>query len=108
MAKKGSSGDSTLKKSAKTPAGGKPSSLLDTRVIYCGDNVEQLAKLPDSCVDPIYIDPVVRRSNNPSIPIATTKSSGGRPVEKSAAEADSLTIPPADEEFNRRLDPDLR
>ena len=34
---------------------GKPSALLDTRVIYrCvhwGDNVEQLAKLPDGCVD---------------------------------------------------------
>ena len=35
----------------------KPSSLLDTRVIYCGDNLEQLAKLPDACVDLIYIDP---------------------------------------------------
>ena len=31
-----------------------PSSLLDTRVIYCGDNLEQLAKLPDACVDLIY------------------------------------------------------
>jgi hypothetical protein len=27
---------------------GRPSSLLDTRVIYCGDNLEQLAKLPDA------------------------------------------------------------
>jgi hypothetical protein len=35
----------------------KPSSLLDTRVIYCGDNLEQLAKLPDACLDLIYIDP---------------------------------------------------
>ena len=26
----------------------KPSALLDTRVIYCGDNLEQLAKLPDA------------------------------------------------------------
>ena len=26
---------------------GRPSSLLDTRVVYCGDNLEQLAKLPD-------------------------------------------------------------
>jgi hypothetical protein len=25
----------------------KPSALLDTRVIYCGDNLEQLSKLPD-------------------------------------------------------------
>jgi hypothetical protein len=27
----------------------KPSAHLDTRVIYCGDNLEQLAKLPDAC-----------------------------------------------------------
>ena len=36
---------------------GRPSSFLDTRVVYCGDNLEQLAKLPDTCVDLIYIDP---------------------------------------------------
>jgi len=35
----------------------KPSALLDTRVIYCGDNLEQLQKLPPACVDLIYIDP---------------------------------------------------
>ncbi len=29
----------------------KPSALLDTRAVYCGDNLEQLAKLPDACVD---------------------------------------------------------
>ena len=33
------------------------SSLVDARVIYCGDNLEQLKKLPDACVDLIYIDP---------------------------------------------------
>ena len=33
------------------------SSLMDTRVIYCGDNLDQLKKLPDGCVDLIYIDP---------------------------------------------------
>ena len=39
------------------PAPSKPSALVDTRVIYCGDNLEQLPKLPDGCVDLIYIDP---------------------------------------------------
>jgi hypothetical protein len=29
---------------------GRPSALLDARVIYCGDNLEQLAKLPDACI----------------------------------------------------------
>ena len=43
-----------------TPAPAKParpSSLLDTRVVYCGDNLEQLQKLPDGCVDLVSIDP---------------------------------------------------
>ena len=40
--------------SKKTPAAGKPSSLVDTRVIYCGDNLEQLKKLPAECVDQIF------------------------------------------------------
>src|SRR5947209_3742923 len=33
------------------------SSLVDTRVIYCGDNLLQLRALPDSCIDLVYIDP---------------------------------------------------
>ncbi|MGA2604484.1 MAG: DNA methyltransferase [Verrucomicrobiia bacterium] len=33
------------------------SPLVDTRVIYCGDNIDQLQKLPDGCIDLIYIDP---------------------------------------------------
>ena len=42
----------------------KPSALLDTRVVYCGDNLEQLAKLPDACVDLIYIDPPFNSNRN--------------------------------------------
>ena len=42
----------------------RPSSLLDTRVVYCGDNLEQLAKLPDACVDLIYIDPPFNSNRN--------------------------------------------
>jgi hypothetical protein len=38
------------KNKSKTPASGKPSSLIDTRVIYCGDNLDQLKKFPDGCV----------------------------------------------------------
>ena len=63
MGKKGTSGTGAAKQPAA--AQGRPSALLDTRVIYCGDNLEQLAKLPDawlrrakpSRVDLIYIDP---------------------------------------------------
>jgi adenine-specific DNA-methyltransferase len=42
----------------------RPSSLLDTRVIYCGDNLEQLKKLPDACIDLIYIDPPFNSNRN--------------------------------------------
>ena len=56
------------KKAAEKPTAAstrlKPSSLLDTRVVYCGDNLEQLAKLPDACVDLIYIDPPFNSNRN--------------------------------------------
>ncbi len=42
----------------------RPSALLDTRVIYCGDNLEQLAKLPDACIDLVYIDPPFNSNRN--------------------------------------------
>ena len=47
---------------ASKPA--KPSALLNTRVIHCGDNQKQLAKLPDACVDLIYIDPPSNSNRN--------------------------------------------
>jgi DNA modification methylase len=40
------------------------SALIDTRVIYCGDCLEQLSKLPDGCVDLIYIDPPFNSNRN--------------------------------------------
>jgi DNA modification methylase len=51
-----------LAEEADSPA--KPSALVDTRVIYCGDNLEQLKKLPDACVDLIYIDPPFNSNRN--------------------------------------------
>jgi len=44
--------------------GQKPSGLLDTRIIYCGDNLDQLSKLPDGSVDLIYIDPPFNSNRN--------------------------------------------
>ncbi|MBE3123326.1 MAG: site-specific DNA-methyltransferase, partial [Planctomycetes bacterium] len=51
---------------APVPAAGRhrASALVDTRVIYCGDNLEQLRKLPDHCVDLIYIDPPFNSNRN--------------------------------------------
>ncbi len=42
----------------------KSSALLDTRVVCCGDNLEQLAKLPDQCVDLINIDQPFNSNRN--------------------------------------------
>jgi site-specific DNA-methyltransferase (adenine-specific) len=38
--------------------------FVDTQVIYCGDNLDQLTRLPDSCVDLIYIDPPFNSNRN--------------------------------------------
>jgi hypothetical protein len=63
MGKKGTSGTGAAKQPAAI-ASGRPSALLDTRVVYCGDNLEQLAKLPDACVDLINIDPPFNSNRN--------------------------------------------
>jgi DNA modification methylase len=63
----------------------KPSAVVDARVIYCGDNLEQLKKLPPGCVDLIYIDPPFNSNRN-------TKSSGAR-LKRSAA-SKTATIQP--------------
>ncbi len=53
------------KNAAKSKAAaGKPSSLVDTRVIYCGDNLDQLKKFPEECIDLIYIDPPFNSNRN--------------------------------------------
>ena len=49
---------------ALSPPAGRPSSLIDTRVIYCGDCLEQLKKLPERCIDLIYISQI-RRGGDP-------------------------------------------
>lgn len=38
--------------------------FMDTQVIYCGDNLDKLASLPDACVDLIYIDPPFNSNRN--------------------------------------------
>jgi DNA modification methylase len=40
------------------------STLVDTQVIYCGDNLDQLRRLPDDCVDLVYIDPPFNSNRN--------------------------------------------
>ncbi|HUO06783.1 MAG TPA: hypothetical protein VM008_00485 [Phycisphaerae bacterium] len=62
MAKKKKAELTTPGSSIPSPAppaakAGKPSSLLDTRGVYCSDYVEQLANLPDACIHLIHFDP---------------------------------------------------
>lgn len=66
MAKKTTPAGAGSRAAKAAPAAGRarPSALVDTRVIYCGDNLEQLAKLPDKCVDLIYIDPPFNSNRN--------------------------------------------
>lgn len=40
------------------------SPLVDTSVIYCGDCVDQLRRLPDTCVDLVYIDSPFKSNRN--------------------------------------------
>jgi len=51
-------------KASDTVRGGKPSRLVDTRVVHCGDNIDHLRKLPPACVDLIYIDPPFNSNRN--------------------------------------------
>ena len=64
MAKKGQHPPASTMPPSPAPRAGRPSALLDTRVVYCGDNLEQLQKLPDACVDLIYIDPPFNSNRN--------------------------------------------
>ncbi len=65
MAKKSTAAQSSAADEPKVETSRqKSSALLDTRVIYCGDNLEQLPKLPDACIDLIYIDPPFNSNRN--------------------------------------------
>ena len=47
-------------------------SSLHTRVVYCGDNLHQLPKLPAACIDLIYIDPPFNSNRNHEVLCETT------------------------------------
>ena len=51
----------------------KASALVDTRVISCGDNLDQLRKLPGACVDLIYIDPPFNSNRTCEVSCGETK-----------------------------------
>jgi DNA modification methylase len=65
-----------------TSAARKPSAVIDTRVIYCGDNLDQLRKLPEACVDLIYIDPPFNSNRivGQPLPVAAIERQAGAPA----------------------------
>ena len=42
----------------------RPSSLVDTRIVFCGDCLDQLRQLPDQSIDLCYIDPPFNSNRN--------------------------------------------
>jgi hypothetical protein len=51
-------------KKNSSPKSSRTRALIDTQVVYCGDNLDQLAKLPEACVDLVYIDPPFNSNRN--------------------------------------------
>ena len=61
------------KRPASAPRARRASALTDTRIIYCGDNLDQLPRIPDACVDLIYIDPPFNSNRNYEVFLGETK-----------------------------------
>ena len=53
-----------------------PSGVL-TETIYCGDCLQQLPRLPDACIDLIYIDPPFNSNRNYEVFWGETKEKRG-------------------------------
>jgi adenine specific DNA methylase Mod len=83
--------------------GMRPSSLVDTRVVYCGDNLDQLAKLPDACVDLIYIDPPFNSNRNYEVFWGETKETRAFEDRHASTEAYIGYMHPRCEELHRVL-----
>jgi len=56
------------------------SALLDTSIIYCGDCLDQLRKLPSASVDLIYIDPPFNSNRDYEVFWGETKTKPQRPA----------------------------
>src|SRR5438093_12749481 len=88
---------------AMAKAAPKPSAVIDTRVIYCGDNLEQLKKLPDACVDLIYIDPPFNSNRNYEVFLGEAKEKRGFEDRHAATQAYMEFMRPRCVELHRVL-----
>jgi len=48
----------------RTHPAARGASVIQTQLIYCGDNLQKLRDLPGACVDLIYIDPPFNSNRN--------------------------------------------
>ncbi|MFZ3376681.1 MAG: site-specific DNA-methyltransferase [Chthoniobacterales bacterium] len=81
----------------------KPSAVIDTRVIYCGDNFNQLRKFPAGCVDLIYIDPPFNSNRNYEVFWGETKEKRGFEDRHESTKAYIEYMRPRGVEFRRVL-----
>jgi DNA modification methylase len=87
------------------PLPAKASSLVDTRVIYCRDNLEQLRNLPDAGVDLIYIDPPFNSNRNYEVFWGETKKKRAFDDRHASTEAYIEFMRPRCVELHRVLKP---
>lgn len=83
----------------------RPSALVDTRVVYCGDNIDQLARLPDACVDLVYIDPPFNSNRNYEVFWGEAKEKRAFEDRHASTEAYIAYMRPRCEELHRVLKP---
>jgi len=83
-------------KQTSEPKPGRPSSLVGTCVIYCGDDLECLRTMPDGCVDLIYIDPPSNCNRNHEILWALPGTALAKPSETTKKGAFDVLVWPAD------------
>src|SRR3990167_4661797 len=82
-----------------------PSAIVDTSVIYCGDNIDQLSRLPDACVDLIYIAPPFNSNRNYEVFWGETKEKRAFDDRHASTEAYIGYMRPRCEELHRTLKP---
>ena len=75
MARKRPSTEQTPAKRASAPPRrpGRPSALLYSRVVSCGERLDEFCELPDRCVDLIYIDRPFNSNHNDEVFWGETK-----------------------------------
>jgi DNA modification methylase len=95
----------TPKQPASPTTRAKPSALVDTRVIYCGDNLDQLKKFPDACIDLIYIDPPFNSNRNYEVFWGETKETRAFDDRHASTQAYIEFMRPRCVELHRVLNP---